>query len=61
MTDQDDLQVYQSAVCTECGKPFDITVGESKFYLQHGLTLPRRCPSCRNRRKLERTGLSFSA
>ena len=61
ITEPDDLQVYQSAVCTECGKPFDITVGESKFYLQHGLTLPRRCPRCRHLRKLERAGLSFSA
>ncbi|WP_308526909.1 zinc-ribbon domain containing protein [uncultured Oscillibacter sp.] len=61
ITDPDDLLVYQHAVCQECGKPFDITEGEHKFYRQHDLTLPRRCPSCRNLRKLERNGLSFSA
>lgn len=37
--------------CTDCGQEFDITVGEQKFYTEHGWELPKRCKSCRDARK----------
>ena len=60
-TAPENLQVCRTNLCTECGKPFHITVGEHKYYAQHNLSDPKRCPACRKLRKLERAGFSFSA
>ncbi|MGI5952946.1 MAG: zinc-ribbon domain containing protein [Dysosmobacter sp.] len=60
-TNPEDLRIRQTVLCPECGRSFDITEGEYKYFQQHGLALPRRCPVCRRLRKLERAGLSFSA
>ncbi len=60
-TNPEDLRIRQTVLCSECGRSFDITEGEYKYFQQHGLALPRRCPTCRRLRKLERAGLSFSA
>lgn len=60
-TNPENLCVHQSLVCIQCGKDFDITEGEHRYFQQHGLILPRRCPQCRKLRKLERAGLSVSA
>ena len=56
----DSFKVYEQAICTECGQPFDITVGEREYLLQKNLSLPRRCPICRKLRKLGRAGYSIS-
>ena len=45
----------------ECGKTFEITRGEYLYFQQHDLVLPRRCPACRRLRKLQQTGMAFSA
>lgn len=60
-TDPENLRLYKRVLCTECGQDFDITEGEARYFQQHGLAIPRRCPTCRKLRKLERAGLSFSA
>lgn len=38
-------------VCKDCGEEFDLLPSEQKFYMAHGLELPKRCPVCRNTRK----------
>ena len=43
--------------CSDCGKSFAFTVAEQEFYASKGLTNePKRCSSCRQARKAERTG-----
>ena len=59
ITDPDSLRICQITVCAECKKLFSISAGEQKYYQQHNLVPPRRCPTCRKLRKLERAGLSF--
>lgn len=34
--------------CKQCGKEFELSDGEVEFYRQKGLSLPKRCKSCRN-------------
>lgn len=38
-------------ICKDCGKEFNITPGEMKFYEANNLKLPKRCPDCRTIRK----------
>lgn len=56
--DAGDREVSERRVCPECGEAFDITVNERKYYEQHGLVLPRRCPACRKRKKLRQDSLA---
>jgi CxxC-x17-CxxC domain-containing protein len=47
----------KSIVCADCGKTFAFTVEEQEFYASKNLTNdPKRCPTCRQARKAERTG-----
>ncbi len=47
---QGDLKI----ACVECRKEFVFEAGEQKFYKMRGLTLPKRCTACRNKRKHHR-------
>lgn len=38
-------------VCVDCGTSFLFLPGEQKFFKKRGLTPPKRCPSCRAKRK----------
>ena len=38
--------------CKDCGENFELTIGEIKFFNKKGLEYPRRCKSCRDKRKL---------
>ena len=38
-------------VCKDCGKEFDFTVGEQKFYEKKGFPQPIRCKDCRSAKK----------
>lgn len=38
-------------VCLECEAPFTFTKGEQCFYAAKGLSTPKRCPECRQRRR----------
>jgi len=40
--------------CVDCGLNFILTVNECNFYNERQLHLPKRCPSCRARRRQER-------
>ena len=38
-------------VCKDCGKEFDFTVGEQRFYEEKGFAQPIRCKECRDAKK----------
>ena len=38
--------------CCDCNRPFVWTAGEQVFYFGKGLAQPKRCPGCREHRKL---------
>ena len=40
--------------CTQCGNHFAVTAEESKWYEEKGFATPKRCPSCRHKRRIER-------
>jgi len=40
--------------CVECGRTFAWSYSEQRYYREHGLSQPRRCPTCRSRRRNER-------
>ena len=40
-----------SIACAECRRTFIFEAGEQKFYKMRGLTPPKRCQSCRNKRR----------
>jgi hypothetical protein len=39
--------------CMDCSKNYNITQNELNFYKKENLPLPRRCPSCRYKRRFE--------
>ena len=41
----------KTLVCVDCGTPFEFTTGEQSFFWSKGLTQPRRCKVCREKRK----------
>lgn len=46
----------RSIACADCGQEFTFTSGEQEFYAQRGFTeSPKRCPSCRQIRKAQRS------
>lgn len=47
--------------CVDCGKEFTISVGEQNFYLSHNLQLPKRCKSCRQKRRSNRVEKNVAA
>jgi hypothetical protein len=51
-------EVVVNATCAEqgCGQPFTITAGERDFFQNNGMTLPRRCKPCRERRRAAKEG-----
>jgi CxxC-x17-CxxC domain-containing protein len=51
----------RSISCVDCGTEFVFTAGEQEFYAQRGFTeSPKRCVSCRSRRKAQRNGDGYS-
>lgn len=36
--------------CIDCGKEFDVTPAEQKFYMNKGYEIPKRCGDCRKKR-----------
>lgn len=41
--------------CKDCGREFDFTVGEQKFFTEKGFSDPVRCKECRNKKKNNQT------
>ena len=42
---------YATLRCQDCGCSFDFSNNEYEFYTQKGFGIPKRCPSCRDKRK----------
>lgn len=38
--------------CIDCGADFTFTVGEQRYFFSKGLSVPKRCPQCRLKRRL---------
>ena len=38
----------------ECGKAFELTESEEKFFTDKELFIPKRCPDCRKKRREEK-------
>ncbi len=38
--------------CVDCGVTFVFEPGEQVFYKSKGLSIPKRCPDCRRKRRL---------
>lgn len=47
--------------CRDCGTMFDITVQQRQWYVDRGLTLPRRCDACLAARKRAQQYLAETA
>lgn len=43
-------EVYTWKTCSECYSTFSITYGEKRFFESKGLSLPKKCKSCRKNR-----------
>ena len=49
----------KSIQCSDCGNTFNFSAEDQEFFRSKGYTNePKRCPSCREARKLERDGNS---
>jgi CxxC-x17-CxxC domain-containing protein len=47
--------------CSDCGSTFTFSAEEQELFQSRGYTNePKRCPSCRQARKAQRPGTSFS-
>jgi hypothetical protein len=44
-------------ICSDCKKQFVFTIWEQKLFGQKGWAEPRRCPVCRQRRRILKTAL----
>lgn len=42
----------RSIICRDCGESFVWEKGEQEFFWSKGLATPKRCPDCREKRKL---------
>lgn len=43
-------RTHSRVQCRECGRWFEITVGEAEWYVKNGKHLPKRCKDCRAKR-----------
>jgi hypothetical protein len=43
--------------CKDCGDEFTFSVGEQAYFAERDFTAPKRCKSCRERRKSASTDL----
>lgn len=39
-------------ICCDCRQPFIFSSGEKTFFWSKGLSTPKRCPQCRQKRKV---------
>jgi Zn finger protein HypA/HybF involved in hydrogenase expression len=42
-------------ICRDCGEEFIFAAGEQRYYRDRELAFPKRCPSCREKRKVQGT------
>ena len=41
----------KNIICERCGAEFEMSPAEQKFYIEHKLTMPKKCPECRKLRR----------
>ncbi|MFA6521820.1 MAG: zinc-ribbon domain containing protein [Candidatus Gracilibacteria bacterium] len=44
----------QKLACGDCNGEFTFTASEQAFYADKGFSAPKRCPTCRDKKKQER-------
>ena len=44
--------------CIQCKNSFAVTNDEAAWYEEKGFAIPKRCPSCRHKRRVERTEMA---
>jgi CxxC-x17-CxxC domain-containing protein len=44
----------QNLSCADCGADFTFTAAEQAFFADKGFSSPKRCPTCRDKKKQER-------
>jgi hypothetical protein len=42
----------KTLLCIDCGQSFTFSASEARYFWERGLTQTKRCPACRQRRKL---------
>ena len=50
--------VYTSIICLDCGRRFNITIGEKEAFESKGLILPKRCKDCRKNKQRNFSSIS---
>jgi DNA-directed RNA polymerase subunit RPC12/RpoP len=50
-TINESVRELKKITCIDCGKEFDFSPAEQKFYESRGFDTPKRCPECRDKRK----------
>lgn len=49
-------QLHDKLITCKCGKEFDFTIGEQRFYEMKGFPSPKRCHDCREKKGRQRDG-----
>lgn len=49
----------KTLTCRDCGMSFVFTAGEQAFYQERGFSEPQRCPTCRQKRKQQRSSEGY--
>lgn len=44
--------------CIDCGKEFEFSPAEQKYYVEKGFSFPKRCPECRDKKKADITKIT---
>jgi CxxC-x17-CxxC domain-containing protein len=48
----------RTLVCEDCSEEFTFSADEQQFFYERGFQSPKRCKSCRQKRKMSRTDSS---
>ena len=57
VSDPKNLQVVAIRRCIDCGRTFEVTAGEQKYWMENGGRMAKRCPKCREIRRLRQCGV----
>lgn len=41
----------KTLICVDCGEEFIFSVGEQRYFISKGLSIPKRCSECRLSRR----------
>lgn len=53
---ENEERIYQLEIeCNRCGDKFIMSPAEQKYYKEKGLSIPKKCPKCRELRKVVET------